>query len=117
MPIFIYYSLRSANQAKKTAGNIGMRLLRDANRVFWTCTAWRDDASMRAFMTAQPHLRAMAKLPKWCDEAAVVHWTQETANLPDWKEAHRRLVADGHRSKVNHPSPAHQAYHIHPPKV
>jgi tetratricopeptide (TPR) repeat protein len=50
MPSFIYYSLRSADQAKKPAGNLGMKLLRDADRVFWTCTAWRDDASMRAFI-------------------------------------------------------------------
>jgi hypothetical protein len=117
MPKFIYYSLMSANQTKKSGGNLGMKLLRDANRVFWTCTAWQDEASMRAFMTAKPHLRAMAKLPNWCDEAAVAHWTQESANMPDWMEAHRRIATEGRRSKVNHPSPAHVAFQINVPKL
>jgi hypothetical protein len=79
--------------------------------------AWRDEAAMRAFMMAAPHRGAMAKLLDWCDEASVVHWTQESGSLPDWHEAHRRMVAEGRQSKVNHPSPAHEAYQIPPPKV
>ena len=94
-----------------------MKLLRDADRVFWTCTAWQDEVSMRAYVTAQPHLRAMAKLPDWCDEASVVHWNQENSALPDWQEAHRRMAMEGRRSKVKYPSPAHQAYEIHKPKA
>jgi hypothetical protein len=48
----------------------------------------------------------MPKLLNWCDEAAVVHWTQETLDLPTWQDAHQRMVASGRASKVNHPSPA-----------
>jgi hypothetical protein len=116
MPGFVFYTLRSARQAKRATGNLGLGLLRDAKNTFWTRTAWRDEAAMRAFMTAMPHLRAMAKLVNWCDEASVVHWVQEGADLPDWHEAHGRMVAEGRRSKVRYPSSAHQCHAIEEPK-
>ena len=71
---FIFYTLLSALQAKRASGNLGIGLLRDANSTFWTRTAWLDEASMRAFMMATPHRRAMSKLVDWCNEAAVVHF-------------------------------------------
>ena len=116
MPGFLFYSLRSARQAKRDPANLGIRLLRDAKRTFWTCTAWRDEVSMRSFMMAPPHRHAMAKLPNWCDEASVVHWMQESAALPDWQEAYGRMLSEGRRSKVKHPSPAHEAYEIARPR-
>ena len=73
LPGFILFALRSARQAKRAAGNLGVGLLREANRTFWTRTAWRDESSMKAFMLAMPHRKAMEKLAEWCDEAAVVH--------------------------------------------
>jgi hypothetical protein len=66
-------------------------------------------------MVAQPHGPAMRKLMEWCDEASVVHWTQESPELPAWTEAHRRMQLEGRASKVNHPSPAHTAYQIESP--
>jgi hypothetical protein len=71
---------------------------------------------MEAFMAAGPHLKAMKKLPNWCDEASVVHWNQPDAGLPDWKDAHRRMRSEGRRSKVNHPSPAHEKFEIPAPR-
>jgi len=117
MPPFLVSALLSARQARRAHGNLGMSLLRDANRAFWTLTAWHDEASMRAFMMSGAHRRAMPKLLDWCDEASLVHWTQDTDDLPDWREAHRHLLAEGRRSKVRHPSPAHQAYEIPAPKT
>ena len=115
MPGFLWYTLRSNRQAKRADGNLGVGLLNDAHSTFWTRTAWVDESAMRAFMLAPPHSIAMVKLLDWCDEAYLVHWTQESAELPDWREAHRRLVAEGRRSKVRHPSPAHEAFQIPPP--
>jgi hypothetical protein len=92
-------------------------LLREANNTYWTLTAWQDEAAMRAFMMATPHRHAMGKLAEWCDEASVVHWNQETADLPNWQEAHRRIAAEGRPSRVRHPSAAHQAFQIPPPKT
>jgi len=71
---------------------------------------------MRAFMYAEPHRMAMSKISQWCDEAAIVHWTQESAALPDWQEAHRRLVAEGRKSRLRRPSTAHEKFEIPPPK-
>ena len=51
----------------------------------------------------------MAKLLEWCDEASVVHWIQETAELPDWRTAEKRMAESGRLSKVNHPSTDQQA--------
>ena len=73
-------------------------------------TAWQDEAAMRAFMMAMPHRGAMGKLAGWCDEASVVHWTQDTTGLPDWQEAHRRMATEGRRSRVRRPSEAHQDF-------
>lgn len=71
---------------------------------------------MRNFMFNEPHRSAMAKLSEWCDEASIVHWTQENPQLPDWKEAHRRMVAEGRRSRVRRASEAHEKFEIPAPK-
>lgn len=72
---------------------------------------------MKAFMLAQPHGPTMRKLLEWCDEAALAHWTQDTAELPSWIEAHRRMVQHGRTSKVNHPSEAQKAFRIEEPRA
>jgi quinol monooxygenase YgiN len=108
--------MRSARQARKAQGNLGVELLRDANNAYWTRTAWKDEAAMRAFMMAAPHRDAMGKLATWCCEASVVHWTQDSAELPDWREGHRRMLASGRRSRLKNPSPEHEAFQIAVPK-
>jgi heme-degrading monooxygenase HmoA len=116
LPGFFYYAFRSAAQARGSEGNLGVALFNDARRAFWTKSAWRDEAALRAFLLAEPHKTAMKKLADWCDEAAVVHWTQESAALPGWQEAHLRMVAEGRRSRVRYPSPAHEAFTIPAPR-
>ncbi len=115
LPSFFVAALRSARQAARSEGNLETKLLRDANRVFWTATVWRDEPSMKAFMQAAPHGAAMRRLLEWCDEAALVRWTQDDAAVPPWPEAHARMQRDGRRSKVHHPSAAHDAFVIAAP--
>lgn len=117
LPQFIWYSLRSARQASRAPGNLATQILKERNRAFWTATAWADEGSMKNFMLAGPHRVAMRKLLEWCDEAALVHWLQEARDLPEWKEACRRLQTEGRRSKVNHPSPNQIAYKFAEPRV
>lgn len=117
LPEFIWYSLRSARHAAKAPGNLAAQILKERNRTFWTATAWTDDVAVKNFMLAGAHGIAMRKLLEWCDEAALVHWLQETRDLPDWKEAHRRLQTEGRRSKVNHPLPNHVAYQFPEPRA
>jgi hypothetical protein len=71
---------------------------------------------MKAFMLSGPHRQAMPRLLNWCDEAALVHWAQETDHAPDWQAAHRRIQMEGRRSKVRHPSEAHESYQIPTPR-
>jgi hypothetical protein len=109
-PVFLFQSLGIAKQAAGAGGNLAVKLLGDRRRTYWTATSWSSEEAMRAFMLAKPHGPAMRKLLNWCDEAALVHWTQPGPELPSWEEAHRRLLGEGRRSKVNHPSPAHTAF-------
>jgi hypothetical protein len=114
-PSFVVQANRSAQQAAASPGNLAVRLLRDRKNTFWTLTAWLDDAAMKTFMTAGTHGAVMRKLLDWCDEAALAHWTQDSAVLPTWDAAHKRLLQEGRRSKVNHPSAAHTAFEMPAP--
>src|SRR5215472_16933891 len=117
VPGFLIQSLRSALQAKRAAGNLAVSVLRDADRAFWTRTVWLDEAAMRSFMQSGVHRRVMVRLPEWCDEAALVHWVQDTDQPPSWAEAHRRLQREGRRSRVSHPSEAQRRFEIREPQT
>ncbi len=114
---FLWKALKTARQAQRTSGFLGGRLLRESNGAFWTVTAWEDGAAMNVFRTQGAHGGVMPKLLDWCDEAAVVHWTQLTNTLPSWQEAHYRMMKEGKPSKVKHPSSAQTAYEIPAPRV
>jgi hypothetical protein len=113
---FTIYALLSSRQARRSKGNLGLKLLRDANQTFWTLTAWQDEEAMRSFMMSGSHRRAMPKLLDWCDEASVAHWKQETSELPSWDQAHRKIVEHGRPSKVKQPSSDHIARRIPEPQ-
>lgn len=117
LPSFLWFTLRSARQAKRAEGNLQTKLVSDAKLTFWTLTAWNDEAAMRSYMMNGAHHRAMPKLLDWCDEASVVHWLQESDELPTIQEAHRRMQSEGRTSKVRHPSPDQVAYRITQPNV
>jgi hypothetical protein len=110
LPVFLLQALRIAWQAARADGSLAVRVLRDRQNTFWTSTSWSSEASMKAFLLAPPHGPTMRKLLEWCDEAALVHWTQAGAQLPPWEEAHQRIQREGRPSKVNHPSAAHTAH-------
>jgi hypothetical protein len=115
LPGFLFDALVSARQAARTQGNLAVMLLRDARNTWWTSTSWDAESSMRSFVLAKPHGAAMRKLLEWCDEAALVHWSQPDPALPAWAEAHCRMQAEGRTSKVLHPSPEHLAFRIAAP--
>src|SRR5579863_7255942 len=117
IPVFLWQALKTARQAERTSGFLGGRLLVEAKRIFWTLTAWEDSSAMNVFRTQGTHGGVMPKLLEWCDEAAVVHWTQLTDTLPSWQEAHYRMMKEGRPSKVKHPSSAQVVYEIPEPRV
>lgn len=116
LPQFLWHTLKSQRQVVRARGFLSGRLLRDSGNVYWTVTAWEDEAAMRAYRSTGAHGSAMPKLLDWCDEAAVAHWTQPQAELPDWAEAHRRMMSEGRTSKVRKPSAAQLAKRIAEPK-
>ena len=117
LPQFIWGAIRSANQAEHSPGFLGGKIVRMPRNVFWTVTAWESEAAMNAYRIAGAHLGAMPRLLKWCDEAAVAHWSQDSAEIPSWQEAHRHLVQEGRLSKVNHPSPRQSLSEIPAPEI
>jgi hypothetical protein len=63
---------------------------------------------MRTFRGRPPHGTVMAKLARWCDEAAVAHWEGTPAETPSWDDATRKLRVLGRLSPVDHPSKDHE---------
>jgi hypothetical protein len=109
LPAFFVQTLRIARHAAKAKGVLEVTLLRDST-TYWTGTSWSSEAAMTAFMNAAPHASTMRSLLEWCDEAALVRWTQDTADLPSWVDAHWRLEMEGRPSNVKRPSAAHTAH-------
>jgi hypothetical protein len=117
LPSFFVQAVLSARQARTAAGNLSVSVLRESGRVFWTRTLWQSESSMKSYMLVGPHRRVMPKLLKWCDEAAVAHWTNESSQPPDWQEVHRQLVSIGRPSKVLHPTEAQRLFQIPAPQI
>jgi hypothetical protein len=117
LPGFLIQSVRAARQAKAAVGSLAVSVLRDADRAFWTRTVWHDEGAMRSFMRSGVHRRIMARLPDWCDEAALAHWVQDANEPPSWPEAYRRLRQEGRRSRLNHPSEAQRRFEIRQPRT
>jgi heme-degrading monooxygenase HmoA len=117
LPHFLWYTFTIQRQAENAPGVIGVRLLVDLNRTYWTLTSWVSEKAMKAFRGAAPHSKAMKKLPEWCDEAAYTHWTEEAPRLPEWTEAYERFIQSVKLSNVQHPSEAHQRLEFPQPNL
>lgn len=117
LPGFAVHAVRTRNQVRAAPGFRGGALLPDRDWTFWTMTAWTDEAAMRAYILAGAHRRAMPRLVRWCDEASIVHWVQDGADLPSWAEADARMRAEGRPSKVRHPSAAHAPMTYRAPRL
>lgn len=117
LPRFAWHALGSVRQCRQAHGFLGGSLLPDRKLTFWTMTLWRDQAAMRAYMAGGAHLQAMPKLLDWCDEASVVHWTQDGDAPPGWDEADRRMRTQGRASKVRHPSAVHASLSFAAPRT
>jgi heme-degrading monooxygenase HmoA len=112
---FFASAVAVTEQAKNSDGNLGVDVLADVNNVYWTRTTWRERSSTQAFVGSEPHLRTMSSIDDWCDEATFVDWEQTSPDLPDWQTCFHRLVADGQRASLTHPSEAHATSAFPPP--
>ena len=114
LPPFFLGSNRSIAQARNAPGFRKGMTLSDRRRTFWTMTGWDNEGAMRAYRGNGEHKIVMAKLPGWCDEAAVAHYQAD--ELPSWTEAWERLK-QGRFTPVQHPSADQQAKQIPAPRV
>jgi heme-degrading monooxygenase HmoA len=105
LPQFFWANEASVKAIKKIPGFIEGKELIDKGFTFWTVTIWQSPEAMKQFRNNDPHKSVMRKLSNWCDEAAYAHWTQETADFPDWDTIYSRLRNKGKLTKVLHPSP------------
>lgn len=110
LPAFLAHTLRSSRQARRSPGFITGWLSNDSERAFWTSTVWESAEAMRAFRNSGPHLKAMPKLLRWCDEGSFVHWEQQDDGAPSPATAYERLSRDGKVSKVDAPSARQRAH-------
>jgi hypothetical protein len=117
LPRFAIHAVRSTAQVRRAPGFLGGSLLADRRRTFWTVTAWDGEASMRGYMTAGAHRRAMPFLLDWCDEASVAHWEQDGDALPTWTDADRRMRETGRPSKLRFPTALHPTLDYDPPRT
>jgi hypothetical protein len=117
LPLFFIQVLRTGLQARKASGSLAVTVLREANRTFWTYTLWTDEPAMRAYMSAGAHRQVMRNLAQWCDEASVAQWIQESGDQTSWQDVHLRMQKLGRTSRVDHPTQAHLAFQIPPPRV
>jgi hypothetical protein len=106
---FLLATNHSRRQLRAADGFVEGRLTLELPFAFWTMTVWESLEAMRQFRNAAPHLDAMRRLPKWCDEASYVHWEQGVLDVPSIDVAHARLRDEGKISKVSYPTAAHAA--------
>src|SRR5262245_54544836 len=107
---FIWYAVRSTLQAKRSPGNIGVRLRRTKRLAFWTLSLWESDSAMRAFRMAPPHRDAQPA--SGCDEASYAHWKQNDLAMPSWQEVVEKLSDSGVISRVLYASSDQKAGRI-----
>jgi len=58
LPQFFWDTFKTMRQAERSSGFLGGRLLVNAKNVFWTMTAWIDEAAMNAYRTGGAHRRS-----------------------------------------------------------
>jgi len=116
LPGFLWDTFQSVRQVRRSPGFLGGSLVVHSGYVFWTMTAWQDEPAMNAYRTGGAHREAMPKLLNRCDEAAVVHWTQDSPEIPEWRQAQQHMSEKGRLSKVNHPSAVQAARQIPAPQ-
>jgi hypothetical protein len=114
---FFAQAVAVVEQAKNSQGNLDADVLAEANNTYWTRTAWQERGLMDAFVGSEPHLSTMGRLGDWCDEATFADWEQTGADLPDWQDSYRRLIANGQAASLTNATEAHHTRDFPAPVV
>jgi quinol monooxygenase YgiN len=117
LPLFAFHAQRTITQVRKAEGFLSGVVRRDHDLAFWTMTVWRDESAMRAYVASGAHRKAMPHLFDWGEQACVVRWTQECADLPAWRTAVLRMRTEGVPSRLKHPGPQHADLSFRDPEM
>ena len=92
VPGLLLYAMRITAQLRKSRGLLGYSLRAQLmTKEFWTLSAWEDEASLRDFVRAQPHGRAMTALAPYMGKTRFIRWTITGSEVPpSWEDALRR---------------------------
>ena len=93
IPGFLRDTLRIRRQLSRTRGLVGYSLnAQPARKTFWTLSVWTDDASLRAFASADPHRTIVARLRPRMNETRFEFFTVAGNDVPlSWGDAMARL--------------------------
>jgi hypothetical protein len=116
-PLTFWHSFFITKQTSKANGFLGGKLLMDNYGALWTLTAWEKPRNMTGYKNSGAHAKAMPLLLWMCDEAALVHWQQETDELPDWKTVRDRMEVEGRFSQLPHSNDRHRQQTIPLPEI
>ncbi|MGA5699213.1 DUF3291 domain-containing protein [Peterkaempfera bronchialis] len=94
VPVFLWAALSIRRQVLAADGALGVSLVAEPfARTFWTLSAWRDHATLDAFVGQRPHVDTMRRFRGRLDSPVFISWTTPAGDLPvDWAEARRRIA-------------------------
>lgn len=94
VPAFLRHTQRITRQLQQSPGLVAYSLRADLlSHRFWTLSVWRDEASLHAFVHAEPHASTMRELAPYAKDPRFTSWTSGTPlPLPTWEEVSQRLV-------------------------
>lgn len=102
LPLFIWHAVRSMQQAKSAAGNLGAEARR-IDGVYHTLTVWENRPAMLVYLRSGPHLAAMRAFPAIGTGYA---FGFDTDVPPAWEEIAGLWQTEGRRrSAVAKPEP------------
>jgi len=94
IPQFFRFTFEIQRHLRNAPGLIGYALeARPFSKKSWTLSVWRDQQSLRDFVSRMPHCCAMKELAPHMGESRFAQWTVEAHEIPlDWKDAKSKLT-------------------------
>jgi quinol monooxygenase YgiN len=110
VPRFVGLTVSVVRQVERTEGLVGYSLrAQPLSKVFWTLSAWTDEAALAAFARAMPHQAVMATLRPHMGPTRFATWTCTGDALPvPWDDAVERLLRPPASPPDGPVSPEHQ---------
>jgi|HubBroStandDraft_2_1064218.scaffolds.fasta_scaffold574011_2 hypothetical protein len=93
-PAFLMHALRIWRQARHSPGILGVSLrAHPVAGIYWTLSAWTDEAALRAFAGTDPHRTIMKRARPWTKSATFRFWTaDDLAPSRLWADAVSRIA-------------------------